>query len=118
MKQAKKAREDTIAEIGEASEELSVVSATLLDDKEYLAELYDICSKKAKTWDQRSKARADEISAITAATGIVKSTVAEKTQSSTIRFAQTGATIHLAAAVASSDSAMEAIEAEAEISES
>jgi len=58
------------------------------------------------------------LTAITQATGIVKATVVEKTQSSTIRFAQTGTMLHLADAVASSDSAMEAIEAEAEISES
>ena len=41
---------------------------------------------------------------------IVADTVAEKTQSSTIRFAQTGTVLHLASAVASDDSAMEAIE--------
>jgi len=84
---------------------------------QYLDELNTICSNKAKTWDQRTKLRANELTAITQATGIVKATVAEKTQSSTIRFAQTGTVVHLADAVASSDSAMEAIEAEAEAAE-
>merc|ERR1719230_2202444 len=118
MEQAKKARDQKIEDIGTASQELTTVSATLLDDMEYLDELNTICSQKAKTWDQRTKLRANELTAITQATGIVKATVAEKTQSSTIRFAQTGAVLHLADAVASSEGSMEAIEAEAEISES
>merc|ERR1719162_1761589 len=117
MEQAKSDRDQKIADIGTASQELTTVSATLLDDMEYLDELNTICSDKAKTWDQRTKLRANELTAITQATGIIKATVAEKTQSSTIRFAQTKSVIHLADAVASSDKAMEAIEAEAEISE-
>merc|ERR1719409_1954649 len=118
MEEAKKTREQKIEDIGTASQELTTVSAQLLDDQQYLDELNTACSEKAKTWDQRTKLRANELTAITQATGIVKSTVAAKTQSSTIRFAQTGAVLHLADAVASSDSAMEAIEAEAEVSES
>merc|ERR1719331_2277014 len=118
MEEAKKTRDQKIEDIGTASQELTTVSATLLDDMEYLDELNTVCSEKAKTWDQRTKLRANELTAITQATGIVKATVVEKTQSSTIRFAQTGSVLHLADAVASSDGAMEAIEAEAEISES
>merc|ERR1719327_1425452 len=117
LAEAKATREQTIADIGTASQELTTVSATLLDDMEYLDELNTVCSDKAKTWDQRTKLRANELTAITQATGIVKATVAEKTQSSTIRFAQTASVLHIADAVASSDSAMEAIEAEAESSE-
>merc|ERR1719395_388024 len=118
MDEAKKTREEKIEDIGTASQELSTVSANLLDDMEYMDELNTICSEKAKTWDQRTQLRANELTALTQATGIVKATVAEKTQSSTIRFAQTGTVVHLADAVVSSDSAMEAIEAEAESSES
>jgi hypothetical protein len=117
MEEAKQNREQKIEDIGSASQELTTVSADLLDNMEYLDELNTICSDKAKTWDQRTKLRANELTAITQATGIVKATVAEKTQASTIRFAQTGAVTHLADAVANSDSAMEAIEEEAEISE-
>merc|ERR1719162_1485332 len=117
MEEAKSDRDQKIENIGTASQELTTVSATLLDDMEYLDELNTICSDKAKTWDQRTKLRANELTAITQATGIVKATVAEETQSSTIRFAQTKSVIHLADAVASSDKAMEAIEAEAEMSE-
>jgi hypothetical protein len=61
--------------------------------------------------------RANELTAITQATGIVKATVVEKTEASTIRFAQTGSVVRLADAVANSDDALESIEAEAEISE-
>jgi len=118
MNQDKATRDSKIEDIGSDSQELTTVSAQLLDDMEYLDELNTICSNKAKTWDQRTKLRANELTAITQATGIVKATVAEKTQSSTIRFAQTGVVLHLADAVASSDNAMMAIEAEAEASES
>jgi len=117
MKEAKKNREQKIEDIGTASQELTTVSATLLDDMEYLDELNTICSDKAKTWDQRTKLRANELTAITQATGIIKATVREKTEASTIRFAEVGSVLHLADAVTSSDGAMETIEAEAEISE-
>merc|ERR550537_958140 len=117
MEQAKKEKAQTIADIETASQELTTVSATLLDDMEYLDELNHVCSDKAKTWDQRTKLRANELTAITQATGIVKATVTEKTQAATVRLSQTGAVLHLADAVASSDSAMEAIEAEAEMAD-
>jgi hypothetical protein len=117
MEKAKEKKEATISDIGTASQELTTVSATLLDDMEYLDELNTICSEKAKTWDQRTKLRANELTAITQATNIIKATVSEKTQASTIRFSQTGSVIHLADAVANSDAAMESIEAEAEIAE-
>jgi hypothetical protein len=118
MEQAKGARDGKIEDIGTASQELTTTSAQLLDDMEYLDELNTACSEKAKTWDQRTKLRANELTAITQATGIVKATVVEKTASATIRFAQTGTVLRLADAVVSSDSAMEAIEAEAEESDS
>jgi hypothetical protein len=120
LDQAKEERALTIEEIGTASQELTIVSATLLDDMEYLDELNRICSDKAKTWDQRTKLRANELTAITQAMEIIKTTVVEKTSAETIRFAQAGAVLHLgggADAVTSSEGAMEAIEAEAEASE-
>merc|ERR1719502_1096813 len=85
MEEAKQEREQKIEDIGTASQELTTVSAQLLDDMEYLDELNTVCSDRAKTWDQRTKLRANELTAITQATGIVKATVAEKTQASTIR---------------------------------
>jgi len=114
---AEKTKSKLTEEIEEASQELTVTSAQLLDDMEYLAELTDMCSKKAQTWDQRSKARAAELTALTSALGIIKSTVADKTQSSTLRLAQTGVKVTLPDAVANSDRALEVIEAEAEATE-
>jgi len=106
----KEKRQKKIADIARASAELTVVSADLLDDKQYLAELAQMCMDKAKTWDGRSKVRADELSAITAALTIIKSTVADKTSSASLRFAQQGVSVKMAEQVASSDFAMEAIE--------
>jgi len=114
MEESKKSRDGKIEDIGTASQELSTVSATLLDDMQYLDELNTACSEKAKTWDQRSKVRANELTAITQAVGIIKSTVAAKTASSTIRFNQDKITLRFADAVANSDDDMESIEAEAE----
>jgi len=114
LDKAKKARSETIAEISQKSQDLSTVSATLLDDQQYLMELSSICTSKAKSWDQRSKCRADELSALTEAVSIIKGTVSDKTTSNTIRFVQRHATISGAMAVATSEDAMEAIEAGAE----
>eukprot|EP00427_Karlodinium_veneficum_P062463 CAMPEP_0169339716 /NCGR_PEP_ID=MMETSP1017-20121227/18584_1 /TAXON_ID=342587 /ORGANISM="Karlodinium micrum, Strain CCMP2283" /LENGTH=747 /DNA_ID=CAMNT_0009435309 /DNA_START=41 /DNA_END=2281 /DNA_ORIENTATION=- len=114
LDEASKTRAEKIASIGTANQELTTTSATLLSDMEYLDELNSICSQKAKTWDQRSKVRADELNALTQATTIIKSTVSDKTEASTIRFVQARSTLHLADAVANSESAMEAIEAEVE----
>jgi len=109
-----KARDNKIAEIAENSQKLSTESANLLDDQSYLKELYNMCKKKAETWDVRSKVRADELSAITAAVEIVKGAVSEKTASSTLRFAQKGVSIRMAEAVARDDDAMDNIEEAAE----
>jgi len=111
---SKAEKDQTVEDIAEASQELTTVSATLADDQKYLAELSQGCSDKAKTWDQRSKVRVQELTAITEATDIIKATVAEKTSSSTIRFAQTGSILHTADAVVNNENALEAIEEEAE----
>merc|ERR1719327_1755138 len=50
MNEAKETRDLKIENIGTASQELTTVSATLLDDMEYLDELNTVCSEKAKTW--------------------------------------------------------------------
>merc|ERR1719238_1098329 len=114
---AKKAKAKKIAEIAEASEELTTVAAVLLDDQDYLKELAKMCSEKAQTWDQRNKVRQDEISALVQAIGIIKSTVSEKTKASTIRFAQQGVSVRIAEAIARDPDAMEAMEADAESAE-
>jgi len=74
------------------------------------------CSEKAQTWDQRSKVRVQELTAITEATDIVKATVVEKTGSATIRFVQmpNDSPLRTADAVANDEGALMALEAEAE----
>jgi len=105
-----KAREDKIAEIAESSQKLTIASSDLLDDQIYLKDLYEMCNKKAETWDKRSKVRADELSALTAAITIIKGAVLEKTSRATLRLAQRGVTIRLAEAMASDEASMDAVE--------
>lgn len=114
----KQKRDEAISDIAMASEELSTTAAELLDDKQYLSELAEMCSDKAKTWDQRTKLRSDELSAITSALTIIKTTVQEKTSAATVRFVQKGVSVRFAERVASSELAMEAIEAAAEDADS
>jgi len=111
---AQKSKANKQEEIAENSQLRATTAAVLLDDQKYLMELSQMCADKAKTWDQRTKVRQDELSAITSAMAIIKSTVAEKTQSSTIRFAQTGVAVRMAHKLAASPADMEALEAEAE----
>jgi len=117
MDGAKKDKDKTTSEISMSTEELTTVAADLLDDQQYLKELAEVCESKAKTWDQRSRVRADELSALTAATTIVKDSVKEKTSSGTVRFAQMGVSAPLVHQLAKNENALEAIEAEAEESD-
>merc|ERR1719284_1948790 len=114
LETAKKNRDDVIAQIEEASEELSTVSAQLLEDQQYMMELTKMCHEQAVTWDQRSKMRADELSALTSAINIVGGEVSDKTTAATARLMQKKADISAARIVASDQGSMEAIGAEAE----
>jgi len=114
----KKARDNSISNIAMTSERLTTTSSDLLDDKLYLQGLDKMCTERAKTYDQRSKLRADELSAITAAMTIVETQVKTKTSAATIRFVQNGVSVKIAESVARSPVAMEAIEAAAEEAES
>jgi len=119
LSESQETKDQKIAEIAENSQELTTVSATLMDDQEYLSELSTGCSQKAKTWDARSKVRVQELTAITEAMDIVTATVAEKTSSSTIRFVQMGigSTVDTPDAVANDEGSMMALEADAESTE-
>jgi len=111
---AKKQKAETQEEIASTNQQLTVVAAILLDDQQYLTELSSMCTLKAKTWDQRTQVRQDELSALTAAIGIIKSAVSEKTTAATIRFAQQGVSVRLADAMAGNEGVMDVVEAEAE----
>merc|ERR1719265_446762 len=108
LEKARKAKGETVAEIAEKSADLTTTSAVLLDDQEYLKDLAKICEEKAKAWDQRSKCRADELSALTEAISIVKGTVSAKTTEKTVRFVQQHVSLGAALSVAGSDDAIEA----------
>merc|ERR1719217_2037950 len=114
LETAKKNRDDVIAQIEAASEEISTVSAQLLADQEYMMELAKMCHEQAVTWDQRTQMRADELSALTSAINIVGGEVSDKTTAATVRLMQKKADISAARIVASDQGSMEAIEAEAE----
>jgi hypothetical protein len=114
LEQAKADKAATAAKIAEKSEELSTVSATLLDDQQYLDELSKMCSDKAKTWDQRSRIRQDELSMLTTVIGIISGEVTEKTSAATLRFAQESVGVTFAVSVARDSDAMSSIEAAAE----
>uniref|UniRef100_A0A7S0A9F3 Uncharacterized protein n=1 Tax=Pyrodinium bahamense TaxID=73915 RepID=A0A7S0A9F3_9DINO len=58
--------------IAVASRDLTVASAQLLDDKQYLSELSKLCNEKAVAWDQRTQARQNELSALFQATEILQ----------------------------------------------
>jgi len=100
LEEAKKNKSEKQEKIAAKSEDLTTVAADLIDDQEYLMELNSMCADQAKTWDQRSKVRSNELAALTAAMDIIKSKVSEKTSSKTVRFAQEGFTVSLAAATA------------------
>jgi len=117
LSDSKKKRAKTIEELNTASKDLSVISAQLLDDMEYLKELSQLCSDQAKTWDQRTKTRAGELQALTAAITIVKGQVSEKTSKATMRLLEKQFSSRRAAAVVRDESAMEAMEAQAEADE-
>jgi len=104
----------TTAQIATESKDLSGISAQLLDDMDYLKELAQICGDKAKTWDVRNKVRADELTALAAATGIVKGTVADKTSKGTVRLIQQKFSATRAEFMVRDEDAMEQAEADAE----
>jgi len=97
-----------------ASEKLTTSASVLLDDQQYMSDLATICSDKAQTWDQRSRVRADEISALTSAIVIIKGTVSEKTASATVRLAQRGVSVRMAQQMAGNEQFLEAVEQAAE----
>jgi len=114
---AQKEKAQKQEEIATNSQDLSTVSAELLDDQEYLTEMSQMCGDKARAWDQRAKMRQDELQALTSATAILKGTVSDKTSGATIRFAQKAVRVRVAEALARDEPAMEMVEAAAESAE-
>merc|ERR1719265_1417466 len=65
-------------DIGSAEEALSDARAMLADDETYLKNLTAKCELKAREWDQRSKMRGDELSALNGALGVMTDRVKVK----------------------------------------
>merc|ERR1719487_1979246 len=65
-------------DIGTAEEALSDAQAMLADDETYLKDLTAKCELKAREWDQRSKMRGDELSALNGALGVMTDRVKVK----------------------------------------
>jgi len=117
LDESRQEKEKTTSAISMATEELTTTSADLLDNQQYLSELAQLCEARAKTWDQRSRVRADELSALTSATTIIKTSVSENTSAKAVRFAQQGVRVKMASENAHNSQIMEAFEAEAEAAE-
>merc|ERR1719162_2979066 len=66
---------------------LKVESDNLADDRQFLSDLSAGCTAKKNTNDQRTALRTNELRTIDQATTIIKTTVASKTGSATVRLA-------------------------------
>merc|ERR1719335_1372176 len=88
MKQADKEKSAITTSLAMNQQELTLVSADLTDDQNYLKLLTANCNTKSKQWDQRSAARASELTALTSALTIIKSKVAAKVSDKTVRLAE------------------------------
>jgi len=68
-------RDTALEAKGEAEAALSNANAKFADDSTYLSDLTQQCEFKAREWDQRSKMRADELTALAQALGVIKDRV-------------------------------------------
>jgi len=84
---AQKSQAKNTEELGQNSKDMTLTQGTLTDDQAFLKQLTENCNTKSKQWDQRSAARAGELTALTNAITIVKSRVATKS-GKTVRFIQ------------------------------
>jgi chromosome segregation ATPase len=78
LSDAKADKESTTETITQKSGDLSTVSATLLDDQEYLKDLHAKCEDKSKTWDSRTEVRTQELTALTQAIQIITDLASKK----------------------------------------
>jgi hypothetical protein len=78
LEDAKADKATAVETITEKSGELSTISATLLDDQEYLKDVSAKCNEKAKLWEERTQARSDELGAISTAISIIKGVAPKK----------------------------------------
>merc|ERR1719310_1569637 len=121
LAEAQKNKASAMETIASSQQQLTVTDAQMRDDQTYLKDLTELCNSKSKEWDQRSKMRQDELTALTSALSIMKDRVAAKTTEKTVRLMEGGAVVKKAAVVTDTSSVAQenqAQAAEAEESES
>merc|ERR1719453_740684 len=93
MNRVQKEKTANVQSLGQNQKDATLTQGELTDDKGYITQLTEICNTKSKQWDQRSKARAAELTALTNALTIIKSKVATKVSDSTVRLLSVNQTI-------------------------
>merc|ERR1719183_3119223 len=78
MRNAEEKKGEAMKKIATNQADLTLTQGMLTDDQTYLKELTEVCNAKSQAWDQRSKMRQDELTALTTAINIIKSQVAGK----------------------------------------
>eukprot|EP00929_Paragymnodinium_shiwhaense_P013913 TRINITY_DN12175_c0_g2_i2.p1 TRINITY_DN12175_c0_g2~~TRINITY_DN12175_c0_g2_i2.p1 ORF type:complete len:750 (+),score=308.83 TRINITY_DN12175_c0_g2_i2:91-2340(+) len=77
LTELKELKAEKTTAIAQASQDVTAVAAQVLDDQKYLQEVSNACAEKAQLWDQRTKLRSNELGALTQATTILNSLMAE-----------------------------------------
>jgi len=103
-----KAKSEADEKVAKAQENMDLTAAALADDRLYLKDLTMKCELKAREYDQQSKMRADEITALDTALDIIKDKVKDNADAANERAALVQAAA--APAVKESDADMAAEE--------
>merc|ERR1719473_1711768 len=99
LAEAEKNKASAMETIASSQQQLTTTDAQMRDDQTYLKDLTELCNTKSKEWDQRSKMRQDELTALTSALSIMKDRVAAKTSEKTVRLMEGSAVVEKAAVV-------------------
>merc|ERR1719164_167050 len=99
LAEAEKNKASAMETIASSQQQLTTTDAQMRDDQTYLKDLTELCNTKSKEWDQRSKMRQDELTALTSALSIMKDRVATKTSEKTVRLMEGSAVVEKAAVV-------------------
>merc|ERR1719165_61513 len=103
LAEAEKNKASAMETIASSQQQLTTTDAQMRDDQTYLKDLTELCNTKSKEWDQRSKMRQDELTALTSALSIMKDRVAAKTSEKTVRLVQGNAAVSKTALVVEDD---------------
>jgi hypothetical protein len=88
LEATKDAKASANEDASKAANAVSIATASLNDDQNYLIDLTDKCNKKKQLWDQRSLMRSDELAALTGAIQVLRSKVSDHTTDQTVRLMQ------------------------------